>query len=363
MPTILITSMGGAGSNNLVDTIRLFDTKGEYRVIGTHFDPYELVKSDLKDLYIVPRASDVENYIEAHLSIIEKHQVEVLIVNSDKEVTSFSSYLNRLPCKHLIPDQKIVKSVQDKYMLYKILSKHGCSVVPNVAVSSRDDLENAFLSLPKGDKYWIRLRGGSGSLGATWLFNYEQALKWIDLWSELRGFRPQDFVLAPFLPGRDFCVALLFQDGDFAVGKIYERLRYLTGGISISNMGSTPSASRTVRESKPIEACIQAIQAVYREHGGEPHGYFQFDIKCDEEGTPYVTEINIGRFPMTSPQFDRVGRYNLLELYLQMILEPERKLPRGEFDFDPGIVMLRSVDFPVKFVSQSDVDSMTKRKV
>jgi hypothetical protein len=361
MTTLLITSMGGSGSNNMVETIRSFDTRGEYRIIGTHFDPYELVKSDLEDLFIVPKAVDVEAYCAAHEKLIREQGVDVLIANSDKEVAAFSASGKEIPCKHLLPDHRLVEPVQDKYGLYQILEKQGCPVVPNVPVASIEALPDVISSLPKGDTFWIRLRNGSGSLGAAWMHTADQARRWVELWTELRGFEPEDFIVAPFLPGRDFCVALLFQDGEFAIGKAYERLRYLTGGISISNMGSTPSASATAKETLPIEISIQAVEAVYREHGRRPHGYFQLDLKCSAEGTPYVTEINIGRFPMTSPQFDRVGRYCLLELYLQMILEPDQKLPRGVFDLEPGVVMLRSVDFPGKFVRQEEVDAMAKR--
>ena len=363
MPTLLITSMGGAGSNNMVETIRSFDTSGEYRIVGTHFDPYELMKSDLEELFIVPKAADAEAYFEAHDKLIRELGVDVLIANSDKEVAAFSDSEKEIPCKHLLPDHRLVEPVQDKYGLYQILEKQGCPVVPNIPVTSLEALPDAVSRLPECDTFWIRLRNGSGSLGAAWMHTADQARRWVELWSELRGFKPEAFVVAPFLPGRDFCVALLFQNGEFAVGKAYERLRYLTGGISISNMGSTPSASVTVEETLPIETSIQAVEAVYREHGRRPHGYFQLDLKCSAEGTPYVTEINIGRFPMTSPQFDRVGRYCLLELYLQMILEPDRKLPRGVFDLEPGVVMLRSVDYPVKFVRQKDMDNMMNKQL
>ena len=362
MPTLLITSMGGAGSNNMVDTIRIFDKNREYRIVGTHFDPYELVKSDVDELFVVPKAADSEDYLAAHQRLIRDRGVDVLIANSDKEVGVFSGSLEEIPCRHLIPERRLVESVQDKYGLYRMLQKQGCPVVPNIPVSTLQALPETVAGLPECDKFWIRLRKGSGSLGATWMYTAEQAAKWVELWCQLRGFQPDDFVLAPFLPGRDFCVAVLFQDGEFAVGKAYERLRYLTGGISISNMGSTPSASVTVEETLPIETSIQAVEAIYREQGGKPHGYYQMDLKCDAAGVPYVTEINIGRFPMTSPQFDRVGKHCMLELYLQMILEPGRRLPREVFDLDPGVVMLRSVDYPIKFVRQAEVDAMAQRE-
>ncbi len=52
--------MGGSGSLNLVNSLRLFDHERRHKVVGTHFDPYELTKSDLPHLYTVPRAGDEE---------------------------------------------------------------------------------------------------------------------------------------------------------------------------------------------------------------------------------------------------------------------------------------------------------------
>ncbi len=133
----------------------------------------------------------------------------------------------------------------------------------------------------------------------------------------------------------------------FSVGKVYERLAYYTEDVSLSMMGSTPKTSQTVEERAPVDATIEAVRGVCRAFGVEPHGLYQADLKCDGDGVPYVTEINIGRFPMTSPQFDRVGQYSQLTLYIELALDPNASLPRGVYDFDPGWVFLRGVDLPL----------------
>jgi hypothetical protein len=349
MTTILISSMGGSGSLNLVDTLRLFDKEGRFQVVGTHFSPYELAKSDLEHLYTVPKARAGAPYIEAHLRIIEKHKVDLLIANSDQEAAAFARRQDDIPCKHLLPRLDQVEAVQDKYQFYTILKKQGCQSVPNVPIQSRDRVAEAIekLRLTKGERFWIRLREGAGSQGATWLHTAEQAEKWIDLWNELRGVKPEDFIVAPFLSGRDFCVSTLFQDGALSVAKVYERLAYYAEDVSLSMMGSTPKTSQTVKETAPIDAAVQAVEAISREFGVKPHGLYQADLKCDMTGCPYVTEINIGRFPMTSPQFDRVGKYSQFQLYIQLALEPQKKLPRRIYDLDPGWVFLRGVDVPL----------------
>ncbi|MDY7001740.1 MAG: hypothetical protein SVS15_08165 [Thermodesulfobacteriota bacterium] len=359
MPTLLITSMGGTGSRSLLETIRQFDHAGEYTVIGTHCFPLELVKADLEYGYLVPKAVETDEYMRAHLEIIKRHAVDLFIANSDKEVAVVSPHRQSLPCAHLIPDNELVAAVQDKYQLHAVLKKHGCAVVENVPVESRGNLAKAAARLEPG-RFWVRSRGGSGSMGATWVDNASQAAKWIDLWCELRGLEYDDFVLAPFLPGRDFCVAVMFQDGEFCIGKAYERLSYIVGDITLSGMGSSPANARTVGEKLPVDTAIQAVRAVYAEYGATPHGYYQLDLKCDQNGAPYVTEINIGRFPMTNPHFDRVGEHVLLKHYVSLALEPENRLPRGVYDLVSGGYILRSIDFPIVFTSEAEVAGLTK---
>ena len=349
MPRLLITSMGGAGSLNLVDTIGLAPDASSFETIGTHFNPYELAKSNLEKLFVVPRASDEEAYIEAHLRLIEAHGVDLLIANSDVEAAVFSRHRDKLPCAHLLPNPKQVEVVQDKLHFHRTLEAQGCRTVPNIPVVSRKTVGDAIdqLGLKDGERFWIRLREGAGSQGATWLYTAEQAQKWMDLWCELRGMKVTDFVLAPFLGGRDFCCSVLFRNGEMCVAKVYERLAYYTADVSLSMMGSTPQTSQTLDEREPIHATIEAVEAVCRAFDETPHGLYQADLKCNEAGTPFVTEINIGRFPMTSPQFDRVGKHCQLMLYIQLALTPDAPLPSGEFDLDPGWVFLRGVDTPL----------------
>ena len=100
MTNILITSMGGSGSLNIVDSLRLLPNADDHHVVGTHFNPYELAKSDLEDLYIVPKAADEAAFMDRHVEIIKKHEIDVLIANSDIEAAVFTRNLDRVECHH-----------------------------------------------------------------------------------------------------------------------------------------------------------------------------------------------------------------------------------------------------------------------
>jgi hypothetical protein len=153
-------------------------------------------------------------------------------------------------------------------------------------------------------------------------------------------------------------VALLFDRGRFLMGKAYERLSYLMKGVSLSAMGSTPNVSRTVQEKTPIDVALRAVTSVYREFGEQPHGYYQLDLKGDAQGRDCVTEINIGRFPMTSPQFDRVGRYNMFQLYLELILDRGFAFPENYYDLAETVYICRATDMEPQFIDQRKLDSL-----
>ena len=100
------------------------------------------------------------------------------------------------------------------------------------------------------------------------------------------------------------------------------------------------------------------MRAVAAEFGSAPHGLYYCDCKGDAEDQPVVTEINVGRFHMTAPHHDRVGKHNLLEHYLSLAFTPLRKLPRGVYDLDPDIYFLRGVDHPLKIVPRRRLDAL-----
>ena len=47
-------------------------------------------------------------------------------------------------------------------------------------------------------------------------------------------------------------------------------------------------------------------------------GMFCVDLKEAQEGTPCITEINIGRFFTITPVFNAVGRHHMADLFLRL---------------------------------------------
>ena len=88
-----------------------------------------------------------------------------------------------------------------------------------------------------------------------------------------------------------------------------------------------------------------------------PRSIEKGQFKCDREGNPNITEINIGRFFMITPAFDWTGRYNTAEIYLRSAFDDLIDIddPLGDFpaeetylmrelDITPDVATLRQID-------------------
>ena len=67
-------------------------------------------------------------------------------------------------------------------------------------------------------------------------------------------------------------------------------------------------------DARIVETCSRAIRAI----DPEASGIFVFDFKEDVHGTPCITEINAGRFGMSTNIFDLAGKHSMALIYVQL---------------------------------------------
>jgi carbamoyl-phosphate synthase large subunit len=214
-----------------------------------------------------------------------------------------------------------------------------------------NDIEKAFKVLPKSDKYWVRMKIGAGSKGATWVRTPDQAKNWIELWESLRGFPPDAFTLNEFLPGKDYAFQSVWKDGKPVVMKMVQRLVYFYGVQRLSGMSSTPQIAKTVYDPDALKTILKAIDAVTK----KPHGNFCVDMKGDRNGTMCITEFNIGRFCMITPIFDLTGKINTAEAYVKCALDHPIE-NNYELDYEKDKYLIRQLDTLPTVCSKKDIE-------
>ena len=362
MSRILVTSMGGSGSNNFVKSVRMSPYGKTVEFLGTHADRFELACSVAERNYLVAYVRDEEEYIEQTAEIIRREDIDLITPNSDEEVLAISRHRDDLGCRTFLPDHEAIVAVQDKFWLHGILKRNGVHTAQTYEVDDLAEIEKSLEQLPRETgRFWIRVKRGSGSMAATWVKTAEQARKWIDLWRELQGVELSDFIISEFLPGRDFAVHTLWKDGELLAAKVCERLAYFFASMRLSGMSSTPAVAMTLDNRQAINESIKAIKTVSQELGSEPNGIYELDLKENASGEPCITEINIGRFFMISPIFMRTGQINSGELYLRIALGQSIDRSVEPIDVEPNVYMIRGLDKEVTLVRENEFQGLFER--
>lgn len=321
----------------------------DLRILGTNCLPQAVAKSTADETFLIP-PSDQSTYISTLNSLIEKNGIDLIIPDNDREVAATSAHRSDIVTKVFLPDDEVIRICQDKHRFYDALVSAGRKMVPSVNVTDLDSIEEIINELPNTEKYWVRPRRGSGSKGATWVRTAEQARKWISLWVELRGFPVEDFQISSFLPGKDYNVQTIWNNGKLVVAKMAERLSYYMGANRLSGMSSTPEIARTLRDDKALEVITEVIQSL----PGVPNGSYNVDMKGDSDNYMYVNEINIGRFPMITTIHDSVGRINTAEAYVKTAFG----YPYPKFspdDMIPGYLLIRELDTEPLVIHESEL--------
>ena len=195
-----------------------------------------------------------------------------------------------------------------------------------------------FRRLPPG-RAWCRVRRGSGSYGAAPVDSAAQARAWMRLWREMRGVPPTDFTLCEYLPGRDFGCQSVWDRGRMVLAKTFERLTYFGGGSQPSGVSSVASLARSVNEPAVVDVCRAAVTAL----DARGSGLYCIDLKADAAGVPHVTDVNVGRFSLTTGLYDLIGKHSTAEIYLGLGLGRPVEVAEP-YDVAPDHYLIRDVD-------------------
>ena len=333
---LLVMGAGRGSSNNLVSSLRRGDPS--IHVVGAHSDRFALAQSNADRRYLVPPC-DHPAFIPSLNALVEKEDIELLIPNSDEDVRVVASRCAEIRCRTFLPRPEVVDLCQDKYALTSFLHTRGVSVPATRALTSVDDLEEVFAALAPHSPLWCRLRTGQGGMGAMLVTRPDQARAWIGYWVEMRGMTPASFTLSEYLPGRDFACQALFKAGRLIVIKSYECLTYLGAGAHPAGFSSLAALSKTVCAPDVVAVCVAAVRAL----DADASGVFCYDVRQNVSGAPCLTEINAGRFGLSTAIFDIPGRHNTASIYVQLAFDEPVGLS-DEYDAADGYYLVRDYD-------------------
>jgi hypothetical protein len=331
---LLVMGAGTGAGNNLVASWR--SSLPAITVIGCHEDPFVLRKSSADRTYLLRGGPDT---ISELIHIAESEAVDLVVPTGDADVTLLSDHRDVLGGRVYLPSKAVVDLCQDKCDLAATLARHGVPVPVSLPVSARETVHEVVTKLAWAPRLWCRMRSGSRSLGATPVTTAAQAQSWLLLWEELRGVPATAFMLAEYLPGRDFLCQSLWRDGRLVLVKTFERLSYFGGENSPSGASSLSSLAKTIVDDRVVDVCVRAVAAL----DPQASGAFSIDLKENGEGVPCITEINAGRFFIGMTAFDHIGRHNMSACFIRLALGEALAID-APYDCPPDYYLVRDLD-------------------
>ena len=327
MKRILVTGSGGIGGVNFIRALKLFQEK--FFIVGTDFNKYYLQFADLDERVNSPRHSD-PNFIPLLNQLIAQHKIEFLHPQPSSEALVVSQNLAKVPTKTLLPPATIIS--KDKLETQKILSKSGILVAKTKVIDSYDMIENAFTELG-GGPLWIRAKSGAGGNLSLLCKDASEVEYWMKLWILRKKANFNDFMIQQYLPKRNIAWDSFWYKGKLISSFTRERLEYPLKHISPSGITGTPTVSKIIVDDSVNKIGENAVKSISE----KPHGNFAVDLKEDEDGKWYVTEIDSGKFHTTTPLWGYVSTKILKQDPLNNIPYLYTMLGLDEIS-DPGFI-------------------------
>jgi len=290
------------------------------------------------------------NYIGVIKKIIEQENIGFVHIQPDVEVSFWSKNRGELKEKLLLPSEKAIEACHDKMYCNALLKSKGIPAPDSYHVKDKKSIGEALNNLKsKNEKIWVRAIRGAGSRASLPVKEIEHAESWIDYWNKNKGTSYQDFMLAEFLPGKEYAFQSIWKNGELVTSQARERKEYVFGNLTPSGQSSSPSVAVSVHNEKVNEIATKAILAIDE----NASGVFCVDLKENKEGTPCVTEINIGRFFTTSDFFSKAGS-NMPYYYIKMAYNEKLPFLKKYDSVDSGLHWLRIIDMGKKLVKEGE---------
>ena len=157
-----------------------------------------------------------------------------------------------------------------------------------------------------------------------------------------------EYMVAEFLPGRNFACHLLFHSGRLVKTATYERLKYFMGHTTVSGITGNICEGRLVNERQVRDVAMAAVEQLASITGESLQGLVAVDIKETSRGIPMITEINL-RHVASTYSFAAAG-FNLSQFQMQLILDGTLDDDLIEKEYGKHNMIFRDIDGPPVWV-------------
>lgn len=280
MTRVLLTYAGGPYGLGVARSLKL---AGHF-VIAADADHFSIQRAEGDERHLIPRASDPA-FAPTVTALVSSTKADFIWPGHDSDVRAFARQRDSLGAATFLPPIEEIELCRDKMRSYERWRDAGVRVPQTMLVTTRDDLIEAFHEFRD---VWLRTVIGAGGRGALGTNSLRRARAWLDVhdgWG--------NFTAARRINGGD----RLSWESVWAGGELIaaQGRRQLVQGfdhLTLMRITGVPGVNQWGTPAEADEIGMAAVRAI----SAAPHGNYGVDMVCDEAGTPYVTEINIGRY-------------------------------------------------------------------
>lgn len=340
---VLITGACGVTSRSIVRSLKMSEYyKDRIECIGTDICAlkYGLYEGLYSKIYKVPRYNDP--MYRAYMGrIIDENNIDCAFIIPELEALEWSR--NPFEVSFMRFPLSFSEIVISKSKLYSTLN--GTGLIPRFCMFDRNKNNSGFnteIDYP----VWIRdCEEGSTSGRGSFLARDDKQLKlWLDLNTQMRKI-----MVSEYLPGRNLACFLLFENGELLQYGVAERIQYIMSAVALSGITGNTSYGKLLNDEYVVERAKAAVIYLTGITGEIMNGLVVVDLKENENGEPYVTEINLRHVAFTST-FAKAGlNFSESQMFCMEGMS-DRITVRGTIHFPDNNAMLRDVDGEPIFV-------------
>jgi carbamoyl-phosphate synthase large subunit len=292
-PTVINILMTGGGAPGAAGIIKCLQQNPSFNITVADADKDAIGKHLVKEFEIIPFAKD-SNFIEAILAVCRKHNIHVLLPLVTKELIPLALHKKDIEAngvKVLVSEVASLEIANNKSKLYEFLQWRGIAIPDFRIAETIDQFKTAAVELGyPGKTICFKPSESNGSRGfriinadldeAHLLFNEKPNATFISYDDALRILSSKPFpelLLSEFLPGEEYSVDCLANDGDTVIAVPRLRKKMING---ITTEGEF------VKEENIIAYCTQIIKEL------KLHGNIGIQVKKSAAGKFLILEIN-----------------------------------------------------------------------
>jgi len=338
--TVLLAGAGGPGAVNMTRSLKM----GGVRTVGGDASPYFIHLAETDVRVPLPSWSDEDVFIAAVRDLVGKEGVDFILPNNSVEGEIYSRRRDELGAPVFLPSPEAFAAGESKWLSWRRFRDAGLPVPRTMLIETPADVVRIFDELGTRP-VWVRGAGIPGKgVGVASLpcKTHAQAEQWVDYWDGWGGM-----VASEFLPGDNLTWLGIFDRGEVVASQGRQRDAYVIPHVSPSGITGAPAVCHTVHNNEINRLGPLAVRAVDPAYTGPAF----VDFKGDAEGTPRITEINVGRFGTTHHFYSVAGaNFPLLVVALGLGLalpdwvKTEDVLPAGLYwirTLDAGPALVR----------------------